>query len=128
MSDWEPSEAWQPIRRALDARRSAIEDVGINLCGGYVPVPEELLHGADVVAGFQQVGGEGVAEGAGAGALGDAGMPDRVSDRPLKDGLVEVVPAVLAGRPIDVDPGGREGPLPRPFAAGVRVLVGEGPG
>ena len=89
MSDWEPSEAWQPIRRALDARRSAIEDVGINLCGGYVPVPEELLHGADVVAGFQQVGGEGVAEGAGAGALGDAGMPDRVSDRPLKDGLVE---------------------------------------
>ena len=67
MSDWEPSEAWQPIRRALDARRSAIEDAGVNLRGGYVPVPEELLHGADVVAVFQQVGGEGVAEGVGAG-------------------------------------------------------------
>jgi hypothetical protein len=62
MSDWEPSEAWQPIRRALDARRSAIEDVGVNLRGGYVPVPEELLHGADVVAVFQQVGCEGVSE------------------------------------------------------------------
>ena len=128
MSDWGPSEAWQPIRGALDARRSAIEDVGVNLGGGYVPVPEELLHGADVVAVFQQVGGEGVAEGVGAGSLGDAGMPDRVSDRPLKDGLMEVVTAVLAGCPIDVDSGGREDPLPRPFAAGVRVLAGEGPG
>ena len=85
MSDWDPSEAGQPIRRALDARRSAIEDVDVYLRGGYVPVPEEFLHGEDVVAVFQQVGGEGVAEGVGAGALGDAGMPDRVSDRPLKD-------------------------------------------
>jgi hypothetical protein len=85
--------------------------VGVNLRGGYVPVPEELLHGADVVAVFQQVGGEGVAEGVGAGALGDAGMPDRVSDRPLKDGLMEVVTAVLAGRPIDVDSCGGDVPV-----------------
>ena len=102
--------------------------MGVNLRGGYVPVPEELLHGAGVVAVFQQVGGEGVAEGMGAGALGDAGMPDRVSDRSLKDGLMEVVTAVLAGRPLDVDSGGREDPLPRPFAAGVGVLAGEGSG
>ena len=100
----------------------------INLRGGYVPVPEEFLHGSDVVAVFQQVSGEGVAEGVGAGALGDAGMPDRVSDRPLKDGLMEVVTAVLAGRSLNVDSGGRGDPLSRPLAAGVGVLAGEGPG
>jgi hypothetical protein len=105
-----------------------LKDVGVYLRGGYVPVPEELLHGADVLTVFQQVGGERVAKGVGAGAFGDAGMPDRVPDRPLKDRLMEVVTAVLAGRPIDVDSGDREDPLPRPFAASVRVLAGEGPG
>ena len=62
ISAWESSEAWQPIHRAFDARRAAIEDVGVSLCGGYVAVPEKFLHGADVVAVFQQMSGEGVAQ------------------------------------------------------------------
>src|SRR3972149_4062268 len=35
-------------------------------------------------------------------------------------------PAPLAGHPVDVDPGGREDPLPAPLAARVRVLPHQG--
>jgi len=34
-------------------------------------MPEEFLHGADIIAVFQQVGGEGVAE----GVATDSGVP-----------------------------------------------------
>src|SRR2546428_13752075 len=34
----------------------------------------------------------------------------------------------LTRRPVEVEPGGREDPLPRPLAASVRVLAGQGPG
>jgi hypothetical protein len=48
--------------------------VGVDHGGGHVAVAEELLDGADVGAVFQQVGGEGVAEGVAGGALGDAAL------------------------------------------------------
>jgi hypothetical protein len=35
----------------------------LDLGGGYVAVTQELLNGADVVAGFEEVGREAVAEG-----------------------------------------------------------------
>ena len=35
-------------------------------------MPQQFLHGADVVAIFEQVGGEGVAEGVGSDVLLDA--------------------------------------------------------
>ena len=38
----------------------------------------------------------------------------------------EVVPATLRRDAVDVDPGGREDPLPGPLPSGVRVLLGEG--
>ena len=50
-----------------------MEDVGIYLGGGDVRVAEEFLDGADVVTGFEEVGGEGVAEGVATEGFGDAG-------------------------------------------------------
>jgi hypothetical protein len=38
-----------------------LEDVGIDLGGGDVGVAEQLLNGADVGAGFQEMGGKAVA-------------------------------------------------------------------
>jgi hypothetical protein len=38
----------------------------------------------------------------GTGAFGDAGILDRIADRPLQDGLMKVVTAVLARHPVDV--------------------------
>ena len=55
----------------MDAEGAAVEDVGVDHGGGDVAVAEELLDGADVVAGLEQVGGEGVAQGVAADSLGE---------------------------------------------------------
>jgi hypothetical protein len=59
----------EDVEGALDAEGASVEDVGVDHGGGDVAVAEELLDGADVVAGFQQVGGEGMAEGVAADAF-----------------------------------------------------------
>src|SRR6185295_4870239 len=87
-----------------------------------------LLDGANVVAVLQQVGGEGVPEGVGAGHLGDAGGAAGGADGALDGRLVEVVPADLAGGRIGVVAGGGEDPLPDPLAAGGGVLSSNGVG
>jgi hypothetical protein len=81
---------------ALDAEGAAIEDVGVDHGGRDVAVAEELLDGADVVSGFQKVGGEGVAEGVAADAFGEVGGQGGLSDSALDDRFVEVVTPALA--------------------------------
>ena len=90
-----------------------------------VPVAQQLLDGANVVAVLPQVGGERVPEGVARGGLGDPGAADRLLHRPLKDGFVEMVTATLAGDAVHVDARGREDPLPSPGSARVRVLAEE---
>jgi len=51
-----------------------MEDVGINHRRFHILVPQQLLHGADVVAVFEQVGSEGVAEGMGGDVFVDVGQ------------------------------------------------------
>ena len=53
---------------------------------------EELLDGADVVAAFEEVGGERMAEGGSTGALVDAGGADGAGHGALYVGLVVVMP------------------------------------
>ena len=73
---------------------AAVEHVGVDHGGGDVAVTEQLLDGADVVAAFEQVGREAVAQGVRADAWG--GRHARgAAGRPLQDGLVEVVAAAL---------------------------------
>ncbi len=60
------------IEGAHHAAASAIEDVRIDHRGAHVLVAEKLLHRADVVAGFHEVGGEGVAQGVRGDGLLDA--------------------------------------------------------
>jgi hypothetical protein len=43
------------------AKGAAVEDVGVDLGGADVLVAEELLDGADVVAGLEEMGREAVA-------------------------------------------------------------------
>src|SRR5437773_5996396 len=46
------------VEGAADAPAAAIEDVGVDHGRGHVAVAEELLDGADVIAGLQEVCGE----------------------------------------------------------------------
>lgn len=45
----------------------------INHRRGHIGVPQQILHGPDVDARLQQVGGEAMAERVGGGPLGNAG-------------------------------------------------------
>ena len=63
----------------------------------------------------------------GGGPLGEARPADGLDHGALQHGLVQVMAAALARGAVDVEPGGRKGPVPRPLAAGVRVLAGKGP-
>ena len=84
---------------------------------------EELLDGADVVAGLEQVGGEGVAEGVAGGVLGDAGAPDGLLHGALDDGRVDVVTALVAGAAVGPAALLGEDPLPAPLPGSVGVLA-----
>jgi hypothetical protein len=59
--------------------------------GPHIAVTHELLDGADVVIGLQQMAGETVAKSMGRGPLGDLGSLHRTPDRLLHMTLMEVV-------------------------------------
>ena len=70
--------------------------VGVDLGGADIGVSEQLLHGAQVTAGFQQVAGKGMAQGMGVDSPGspplgpavhallDGAPPDARPERPVK--------------------------------------------
>ena len=79
------------VEGAHDAWRAAVDDVRVDHRRAHVLVAQERLDRAEVGAGFEQVGGEAVAEGVAARALRDARGLHRVTDGPLHRALVEVV-------------------------------------
>ena len=115
----------QVVRGAADTRRSPVQHVGVDHRRIDVFVSEQLLHGADVVAVFEQVSGEGVPEGVAGRARRQPGGLDRGSDRVLDHGLVQMVPPALAARGILVGPRCGEDPLPDRIAACFGVLAAE---
>jgi hypothetical protein len=48
----------QPIERADDSPAAALEQMGVNLRGSQVPMPQLFLHGSDVSTISEQMGGE----------------------------------------------------------------------
>ena len=61
------------IGGARCAQRADVQEVRVDHGGSNVAVAEELLHGSEVGAVLEEVGGEGVAEPVAADALGEAG-------------------------------------------------------
>jgi hypothetical protein len=89
---------------------------------------EEFLHGADIVAVFEQVGGETVAEGVRADRLDDARQAGRLLDRFLQTALAQVVAARDAAARVFREALGGEDALPAPLLVGIGVLAGQGIG
>ena len=109
-------------------RPASVEDVGVDHGGFEAFVAEEFLDGADVLAGLQEVGGEGVAEGVAAGFFGEAGFLDGGGDGFLDDAGVQVVSVAGLVLGVVVGAGGGEEPLPGPLAGGAGELAMEGVG
>ena len=91
-----------------------------------VLVAEELLDGADVVAGLEKVGCETVAQGVAGGGLGDARGADGAVDGALHAGLVEVVPPDDPGARVPGEGWRRKEPEPSPLSAGGWVFSLQG--
>lgn len=86
---------------------------------------QKLLGRVDIVAVFQEVGGERVAQHVRRGVLHDTGSSRCFRDRALDHRFVEVVPSTLSGFRVQVGAGGREAPLPSPLPPCIGVLATE---
>jgi hypothetical protein len=86
--------------------------------------PSKFLHGADVVAGLQQVGGERVAQGVwrGQGRL-DARTPHRALEGALERLVVQVMPPLEAAARVERQGLLREDPEPAPGRTRARELA-----
>src|SRR4051812_21833880 len=61
------------VRLEVDLLQAPAREMGVELGGGHVGVPEHLLHRSQVAAPGEQVGGEGVAQRVGAHPVRQAG-------------------------------------------------------
>ncbi len=52
------TERSESIHRTLHAQAATIQDVRVDHGGGHIRMPEQLLHGANIVTGLEQVGRE----------------------------------------------------------------------
>ena len=90
------------VRRAGDASAAGVaEDVGVYHGRLDVFVTEELLDGADIVAGDQQMGGEAVPEGVAADLFADTSGARGGVDGLADDRLVQVVASDDSGTRVD---------------------------
>jgi len=101
---------------------AAVEDVGVDHGGTDVFVPQQLLNGADIVSGFEEVGGKGMTKGVGRNIFADLCTFGGVADRFLDSAGSQMVTeqASSTGVP-DLFPGGKY-ELPSPFARRVRIF------
>lgn len=111
------------VQRAADGQAAAVEDVRIDHGGLHVAMAEQVLHCANVVAVFQQVGGEGVAQGVGGDVLGQVGEIGGPLDGLAQTAGRNVVASAQPGAGIGGNLGRGEDPLPGPIPAGRRVFT-----
>ena len=103
-----------------------IQHMGINHRGFHILVPEQLLHGSNVVSVLQQMGRKRMTERVARRRLGNAGPAGRVPDRFLNNRFVQVVSMSETRSGIEVMGGSGKHPLPGPLAVGIRVLPNQG--
>ncbi len=116
------------IEGAADGQGASVEHVGVDHSGFDVFVPKQFLHGADVVAIFEQGGGEGMPECMGGDTLGNPGLAGGLSNRFLNTGFADVVTALLAATRVDGCFSSGENILPHPLTGSIGVFAVEGIG
>ena len=102
--------------------------MGVDHRGADVLVTEELLDRPDVVAGFQEVRREGVAERVGRDVFGNSGGAGGSADLFLNDRLVKVVATGLTGGGVEVGSSRGKYPLSGPLFGSRGVFTAQGLG
>ena len=97
--------------------------MGVNHRCGHVAVPEQFLHGPDVIPILQEVSCERMTKSVGASRLRDTGFEPCIFDGLLEDRFVEVMAPFFSRYPVGVMAGCREQPVPPPLFAGIGILV-----
>src|SRR6266700_2402909 len=115
----------KPVQRAHHASPTLVQHVRVDHRRRDVRMPEQLLHGADVVAIVQQMGGKGMAQRVAGHALVDTGGPRRFLHRALQYRIIEVMAANRSVLRVNGTMFGRKHVLPGPFITGARVLARE---
>ena len=87
-------------------------NVGVDHSGTDILVSQEFLDSTDVVAGLDQMGGEGVAKGVGRHFFGQASFFGRFGEGAADGAFVEMVPSFDAGTRVDRERSGGEQVLP----------------
>ncbi len=129
----------QSIQRTDDAGGAGGGDVGIDHRGFQAGVAQQFLDGADIGAGFQQVGGERVPQGVAGDAFVDAAAVGGALDGLLNRVFVDVVSSPLvplvdqltvdfAGSGVAAQTVGGKQVLPMEGSRGVGVLAVKGVG
>jgi len=88
------------IEWAANGETAALQHVGVDHGGLDVFVAEQFLDRANVIAVFEEVGGEGVAERMAADAFGDPEPAGCAGDGALEPGRAEVVAVDSSGERI----------------------------
>lgn len=96
----------------------------VDLSGGDISVAEKLLHGSNVVAALEQMGGEAVPQRVAGGALADPRASHRFGHRALNHSFVQVVPVEEGVLP-SIGARGRKDPPPAKVHLGVRVFLAQ---
>ena len=111
------------VQRAADGETGPVQYVGVNHSRRNVSVAEQLLHATDVLAFFQQVGGEAVSKGVAAGGFAHICLPDGELDRVLQIFFRDMMAAYFFRARVAREFGCWKKVLPRPGALGVGIFA-----
>ena len=114
------------VERAADGEATSVKDVRVDHGRLHIRVAEEFLHSPDIIPGFEEVGGERVAERMAGGVFGNAGSAHSLFEGPLQARGVYVVAAHEVGARVPGKRSGRKDELPSPFFAGIGVFALQG--
>ncbi len=85
---------WSGIQGAAEPEPRAVHHMRVNLRRGDVHMAEQILHGSDIGAAFEEVRGEAVAEGVWGDAFVEARLAGRGPDHRLEGPVQEMMAAV----------------------------------
>lgn len=114
------------VNGATHAKATLPDHLRVYLRGPYIGVTQQLLNGADVIAGFEQSSREAVAEDVTVGLLMDARCLNCPSDGSLYHLILYVMPTFYATSGIDRYPLCGEQVLPCQLARSTRIFPRQG--